>query len=190
MMRNIAVIALALLVAACGVRADLNTHRDDAARGDPDAVVDLDGLCDDVHGLVNVVRSGRDENIMSERDIVADNHLILVMDPGALSHPTMIAHFQVPWKFDFHVAEKDAPADLGAEEPQDRRAELVGNLQRIADEDRLANHPDDFDELASRSSKLTRTRATQIDGFDGFAHAFMGLDAGTGETIITDDSRL
>ena len=67
-----------------------------AARGDPRAVLNDNGRGEERHVPAVRVRAGGDHRLLRDHHVAADGHVILIVDPHALTDPGPRAHGQLP----------------------------------------------------------------------------------------------
>ncbi len=85
---------------------------------DPGAVLEGDGLDDEVEGrFLVVVVASEEHGSLGEATIGADLHRGEVIDPDVLPYPAVVSDLQEPGVFDIHRwVDADAVADFGAEQ--------------------------------------------------------------------------
>lgn len=122
--------------------ADRHSAADHATRGDPSAVVDFYRTCNKAHVAPVVVAACCYERLLGYHSIVADGHLVLVMNPNSLADPRPIANLQIPGELDAGTrSDDDLVTDLRAEGTERLRPQPGTDLPRVSHEHELSDRP-------------------------------------------------
>ena len=99
------------------MRANLDARPDERVSSDPRALLDDDGLHDQVECRRFVIMIARAEKRpLRDANIVRDRDVFKVQQPAFLAQPDVIAQRELPWKGDFYLwLDGHAPADFCAE---------------------------------------------------------------------------
>lgn len=88
----------------------------------------------------------RDEGLLRDHDIMADSHLVLVVEPDAFADPAAGAYFELPGKLDPRSrAEDDSRTDLCAEHAQHATTQTRADLPGVRHEQQFEHCPEIHD---------------------------------------------
>ena len=146
------------------VRADGDARPDPAARAEPRAVFERDGLGDEVKSdTLVIMAAGAEKRALRNADMAADGDAFEVQQPAFLAEPDVVADRELPWKRDFHLRlDGDIFANPRAKRAQDETFQR-GKTERTQSKQNLAdNNPKRFLQHARAAVKLARRIARQI----------------------------
>ncbi len=115
-------------------------------RRDPGPVLDDDRSSDQPHVSPVRVTPGGHERVLRDDDVVADDHVVLVVDPDALAYPAIVADAELPRKANPSAgAEDHAVADVRPEAAQHGDSEPRADLEGIRHEEQFRDAPEVHD---------------------------------------------